>query len=194
MRRIWVASGAVVVLLGVGTWVALAAARGGSDSPAAATPQVTAGTTPWVSVSTSPSRTPSSPSSPATPPTEATTATAVPPTTAPTSSASPGSAGSAKAPATVVVTYTDVAPGSGDLEVGAYAAVVEPAGTCSLAATSGARVVTATIAATPDVNTTSCGGLTVQHGQLTSGTWQVRVTYDSPTSHGTSATATVSVP
>ncbi len=125
----------------------------------------------------------------ASPTTTPATPTTPPPTTPPAQSPAPS-------PTTVdvLVTYADAAPGSGDLEVGGYAAVVEVAGACTLEATSGAKTVTAVIPATPDVSTTSCGGLTVDHAQVAGRTWLVRVTYDSPTSHGTSEPTEVAVP
>jgi len=94
----------------------------------------------------------------------------------------------------VIVTYADAAPGTGDLEVGAYAAAVDTGGTCTLSATAGGKTVSASIPATPDVSTTSCGGLTVGHDKLGSGTWQVTVTYGSSTLAGTSAPVQVTLP
>lgn len=97
-------------------------------------------------------------------------------------------------PVDVVVTYSDWSTSDHVVEVGAYAAVVEESGSCTLKLTSGSKTVTSSIKALTDASTMSCGGLTVPGDKLSSGTWTAVVIYESATSAGTSAPVKVVVP
>jgi hypothetical protein len=121
------------------------------------------------------------------------------PGTAPTPTPDPGAEPvdpGAVAPTTadVTTTYAGWNDLSDAVEVGAYAAVVEADGICTLTLSGpgGERSVQA--AATPDVSTTACGALALPGDQLSSGTWQAVVTYGSPRSAGTSAPVEIEVP
>jgi hypothetical protein len=96
--------------------------------------------------------------------------------------------------ATVVVTYANWEPQTSAVEVGAYAAVVEDAGTCTLTLTQGATQKTETISALVDVSTMSCGGFAISGSQLSSGTWTAVVSYSSTLSSGQSSPVEVVVP
>jgi hypothetical protein len=94
----------------------------------------------------------------------------------------------------VVTTYAGWNDLSGAVEVGAYAAVVESGGVCTLTLTQGAGTVSVDGVATPDVSTTACGELVVGGDRLGPGTWDAVVRYTSPTSTGATAPLTVEVP
>ncbi len=80
------------------------------------------------------------------------------------------------------------------VEVGGYATVVEPVGTCSLRLTRGDKVVTHRHTATADATTVSCGGFSVPGGELTTGDWTAVLGYASSTSAGDAKPVTVRVP
>jgi len=96
--------------------------------------------------------------------------------------------------ATVLITYASWEDTSSSVEVGAYAALVEPAATCTLTLTQGSETRSQTIDALTDVSTMSCGGFEVARSELAPGTWTAVVTYGSATSAGTSAPVEVTVP
>lgn len=96
--------------------------------------------------------------------------------------------------ATVVITYADWEASTSSVEVGAYAALVDPAGSCTLTLTRDATTRVQTIDALADVSTMSCGGFQVGRADLTPGTWSAVVTYASSGSSGTSAPVEVVVP
>jgi hypothetical protein len=173
-----------VVILGLlgATAVALANVEP-SQEPTGATPSASATPSGSASATPVPSASPTSTSgaapAPDATPSELTSSAAPPP---------------ARQDASVIVTYADVVAETGAIEVGAYASVVEDAGTCTLVATRGSTTVQASRAAVADVSTMSCGGLTLPRSQTGSGTWSLTVAYDSATSSGTSAPVEVSVP
>ncbi|PFG32528.1 hypothetical protein [Sanguibacter antarcticus] len=94
----------------------------------------------------------------------------------------------------VVTTYASWAPETNGVEVGAYAATIESAGTCTLTLTSGSTVRTATLDALVDVSTMSCGGFLIPGAELSTGTWTAVVTYSSAASSGKSDPVEVVVP
>lgn len=190
MRPTTVIAWTVVVVCLLGGAAGLALSRRDLTSPAVASPSVpgtsTVSTSP--SAAASPTGTSAAPVAPATPNTSAPTTA---PTTAPaTSSPMPPR----KQDATVIITYADVVPDTGTIEVGAYASLVEEGGTCRLVATNGSATVETSRRAALDASTTSCGGLTLARARTGSGTWTLTVTYESSTSSGTSEPATVTVP
>jgi hypothetical protein len=80
-------------------------------------------------------------------------------------------------------------------QVRGYAAgVVEDGGTCTLTLSKGTEQVTAEIEALPDASTTACGSVDVRGDQLSPGTWQAVLGYDSATSSGSSAPVQIEVP
>lgn len=95
---------------------------------------------------------------------------------------------------TVVITYADWVPETSEVEVGAYAAVVEDGGTCTLTLTRAGTSATRTNDALTDVSTVSCGGFLIPGSELSTGTWSAVVTYASPSFSGTSSPVEVSVP
>lgn len=95
---------------------------------------------------------------------------------------------------TVVITYADWVPETSEVEVGAYAAVVEEGGTCTLTLTGAGASATRTNDALTDVSTVSCGGFLIPGSELSTGTWSAVVTYASPSFSGTSSPVEVSVP
>jgi hypothetical protein len=107
----------------------------------------------------------------------------------------------AEAPATgsgvpVIVTYSGWEDTSAAIEVGAYiSGVIEDGGTCTLTLHRDGAEVTASAAGMADASSTTCGrGLTVPGAELSPGTWEAVVSYESPTSSGTSDDVEVEVP
>jgi hypothetical protein len=94
----------------------------------------------------------------------------------------------------VVITYAGWAPDGTGVEVSAYAAAVEGAGTCTLTLTKGTAARSQTIDALVDVSTMSCGGFLIPAGQVPTGTWTAVVAYSSATSTGQSNPIEVVVP
>ena len=94
----------------------------------------------------------------------------------------------------VVTTFAGWNATSGAVEVGGYAAIVEPVGVCALRLTLGTKVVTQNHPATADATTVACGGFTVPKGELAAGQWQAVLAYSSSTSAGESAAVMVKVP
>jgi hypothetical protein len=80
------------------------------------------------------------------------------------------------------------------VEVGGYALVVEPVGTCTLQLTKGDQVVTRKQPASADASTVACGGLSVPGSALTAGQWEAVLAYASPRSIGQAPAMTVRVP
>ncbi|WP_456789389.1 hypothetical protein [Cellulomonas sp. P5_C5] len=125
------------------------------------------------------------------------------PTTAPTDDAPPASpepTSAAPAPddltkVSVTIAYAGWVTDAARVEVGAYVdGVIEGTGTCTLTLTRSGREVTTTVPAVADASSTSCGAVTVDGAQLSSGTWSAVVDYGSPTSVGSSAPTEVVVP
>lgn len=88
--------------------------------------------------------------------------------------------------ATVVLTrWNETLP----LEVGGYVqGVTEESGTCILHARQANRDLWSQGPGTPGPSDTDCGeGLQLNDGQLTSGTWQIRLEYSSTRFHGDSS-------
>lgn len=94
----------------------------------------------------------------------------------------------------VELSYLAWNPESRAVEASGYAAVYEDGGTCRLVLTKAGTSVSAESAALPDVQTTSCGGLSVPGNDVSSGTWLAVLEYTSPTSAGSSAPREVIVP
>lgn len=94
----------------------------------------------------------------------------------------------------VFVTNTLWVPETSTLEVGAYAAATGEEGVCTLLLTLGAETLTATAQTVPDLQTTSCGNLSVVEAGITPGTWTIQVEYASPSYKGTSEASEVVIP
>jgi len=72
--------------------------------------------------------------------------------------------------------------------------ISEEGGTCTAVATKGSKKATVTQAAEYNVNRVECGGLRFDRADLSSGSWNVTVSYLSKKFSGTSASTTVKVP
>ncbi|OIQ93355.1 hypothetical protein GALL_246850 [mine drainage metagenome] len=188
--RIVIAATSAVALVALGFYIVrfgpLAPAPSSTPGPVgtvqAATPAVVEPTSP----SSSAAAVPSAPTSSTRPP-----APVSPSASAPTGVPSPSPG---RHPIDVVLTYVDWSASTGVVEAGAYAAVVENAGLCTLTLTSGGSSVTTSVAALTNASTMSCGGLTVPRDRLASGSWTAVIKYESATSVGSSAPAKVVVP
>ncbi|WP_159797901.1 hypothetical protein [Puerhibacterium puerhi] len=116
------------------------------------------------------------------------------PSATPSDEVVPSPASPSPAGADVELSYLAWNAGPSDVEASGYAAVYEEGGTCTLVLTKGGTTVSAAVDGTSDVTTTSCGGLAIPHDQLSSGTWQAVLRYESPTTTGTSKPREVVVP
>ncbi|MDH2443084.1 hypothetical protein QDR37_03895 [Amnibacterium sp. CER49] len=124
------------------------------------------------------------------------------PTPAPTASTPGDSPAPTPVPSTVT-SRTSVTPfvtaAAWDAHAGALTAsalvseIVEQGGTCTLTATQGSTVRTATSTAVAASSYTACPEMSIPGAQLSNGTWTVRVTYSSSAAVGTSAVKTVQV-
>jgi hypothetical protein len=94
----------------------------------------------------------------------------------------------------VVTTFAGWNATSSAVEVGGYAIVVEPVGTCTLQLTKGDQVVTRKQPASADATTVACGGFSVPGSALTAGQWEAVLAYASPRSTGQAPAMTVKVP
>ena len=181
----------VIVLAGGATaWATGWGPFAGDDDPGRAFATATAQST-----ATAGTPTPGAGTSDAPSPNEATTDPAPTASTESTESAGPSPApSSALTPATVVITYASWADETSAVEAGAYAAVVDDVGECTLTLTKGSATRTVTVDATLDVSTTSCGRFLIPGADLATGTWTAVVTYVSSTSAGQSDPVEVVVP
>lgn len=172
-------------LLLAGVVLVVVASCSSPDPRPSATPNGAAAST------SSPSATPTSGPSASSPST---------PSTSAPSSTSPAPAGPSQVPApkprqvNVMTTFAGWNATSGAVEVGGYANVVEPVGTCTLRLTHGDQVVTRKHIASADATTVACGGFSVPGSALTAGAWQAVLAYSSSTSTGEAAAVTVKVP
>jgi len=192
-RTLLVISLAVVLLLGIAVGVAAAAGWGPFADDAPDPAPTTSGPTASPTGEPTPTETETDPA-PATPaPGETSGPTAGPtvePTSEPTDAAPP--AGTDRA--TVVITYAGWEDSTSSVEVGAYAALLDSAGQCTLTLTQTGTTRTQTIDALVDVSTMSCGGFQIGRGDLAPGTWTAVVAYESAASSGTSEPVEVVVP
>ena len=167
------------------SWGPFAASPAPSQGPTASTPpSPEPAPTPTATATTS-APTTVEPDEPTDEPTD------VPTTAHPSPTPSPAVTLSA---ATVVITYASWAPETTAVEVGAYAAVVEGAGSCTLTLRKGEVVRSQTLDALEDVSTTSCGGFLIPGSDLSTGTWSAVVSYTSAQSAGQSNPVEVTVP
>jgi hypothetical protein len=89
----------------------------------------------------------------------------------------------------VVITYLSKTEARG------YATgVFEDGGTCTLTLTKGSAKVTGISTGIMDVNKTTCGPISIDQSQLTSGNWTAILSYSSSTGSGSSESQTLSVP
>jgi len=107
--------------------------------------------------------------------------------------APPTTRGPALKPVHVVTTFASWNATSRAVEVGGYASVVEPAGTCTLRLKHGDQVETRQQGASADATTVACGGFSIPGSALTAGKWQVVLAYASSTSTGQAPVVTVEV-
>ncbi len=141
-----------------------------------------------------PSAKPSTPVGSTSPPTASATPSS---SSSPTISTAPTSAGPSQKPkltrVDVTTTFAAWSATSGAVEVGGYATVVEPAGTCTLRLIHGAQFVKLEHAASVDATTVACG-FSVPRKTLTAGQWQAVLAYTSSRSTGEAAAVSVKVP
>jgi hypothetical protein len=92
-----------------------------------------------------------------------------------------------------IITYADQA--DGNVEVGAFLSeIYENGGTCTLTATRGTNKLTAQSLAAKDATTTNCRVMSIPLSSFTvKGTWTLTVSYDSPTSSGTSSPKDITI-
>jgi hypothetical protein len=160
-----------------------------SPSPQApASARASTGSTSTPSASTAPTRSADTPASTV-------------PSAAPAAPAAPATAkGPSNVPASeparvdVVTTFAGWNTTSRAVEVGGYAAVVEPVGTCTLRLIQADKVVTRKNIASADATTVACGGFSVPGSELNAGQWQAVLAYASSTSAGEAVAVTVKVP
>ena len=95
----------------------------------------------------------------------------------------------------VVLSFVGWDEDTASVQVGGYVTpVVEDGGTCTVDLTRGDVTVEASGPALADATTTVCGGLAVPGNQLSAGTWQAVLRYESAQTAGTSEPLTVEVP
>jgi hypothetical protein len=94
----------------------------------------------------------------------------------------------------VVTTFAGWNGLSHAVEVGGYAAVVEPVGTCTLRLSHADKVVTRKHTASTDATTVACGGFSIPRSELSAGDWTAVLSYRSPMSAGEAAAVSVKVP
>ncbi|MEP7762931.1 hypothetical protein [Sanguibacter sp. 25GB23B1] len=75
-----------------------------------------------------------------------------------------------------------------------YADVVDAQGTCTLTLERNGVTVAVDRAALADARTTSCGELSINDPQLTSGTWDAKLSFSSPIHSGVSTLVEIVVP
>lgn len=125
------------------------------------------------------------------------TTPAPPPSVSPSVAPSPASSAPPAASLTTVGVLTTFAgwnSSTSSVDVGGYADAVESDGMCTLTLSRASANVVRSQAATVDASTTSCGGFTVAAKDLSSGTWDARLTYSSPRSTGSAAPVSIEVP
>lgn len=141
-----------------------------------------------------------SPTTRSTPSTSSPSPTEPSPRESPKSSTTPAPKAPSKAPAPklkrvdVLTTFAGWNAAAGAVEVGGYAAVVEPVGACTLKLVQGDKVVTRKRTSSTDATTAACGGFSVPGSELAAGTWQAILGYTSSTSVGEAASVAVKVP
>lgn len=96
-------------------------------------------------------------------------------------------------PQTVTPVITSAGPEDGKVVVAAYIpGIFEEGGTCKLEATKDGLTVAATSEAFANVSTTNCAPFRLERSQFaSSGTWSVRVSYQSESATGVSANQTL---
>lgn len=99
------------------------------------------------------------------------------------------SSGNQAPKANVVITYLSTTEARGYVTN-----VLEDGGTCTITLTKGSAKVTASSTGIMDVNKTTCGPMSIDQSQLSSGDWTAVLSYSSSKATGSSAAQTLSVP
>jgi cytoskeletal protein RodZ len=181
-RRTLIVSASLLIAV-VAAFVAWSWSSPNPQAPASA--RASTGGTSTPSASTAPTPSANTPSS--------TVPSAVP--AAPPTPKGPSTVSASKpARVDVVTTFAGWNATSRAVEVGGYAAVVEPVGTCTLRLIHADKVVTRKNIATADATTVACGGFSVPGSALNAGQWQAVLAYTSSKSAGEAAAVTVKVP
>lgn len=172
---------ALAAHLGIAIFVVTVSACGSSPDPVASATASPTGSTSSPSASTAPA-----PSTSLPPPTE--------PSASPSTTPAPKGTNKALTPVDTVTTFAGWNATSRAVEIGGYATVVEPVGTCTLRLIRGDQVVIRKRPASPDATTVACGGLSVPRSELTPGAWKAVLSYTSSRSTGEAPAVTVQVP
>jgi len=108
-------------------------------------------------------------------------------------SQSESSSSTAKKPATVSVSFADIV--DGNLEIRAStASAIEGTGECTATVSKpDSQSITKKVSAFIDASSTICNPIYISTSQLSTGTWNVNVTYSSPTYEGSSDSMQVEV-
>lgn len=116
-------------------------------------------------------------------------------TTAPGSTTAPGpkKPASKKKATTPVIAFAGMSDDGKNLEINAYAPVLEMDGKCSATVTGKKTVTSEKVQAEADASTTWCDTISIPTTKVTPGTWTVRVTYESGKTSGTSEAVKVRV-
>lgn len=133
------------------------------------------------------------------PPAQTTDPAAGPTATASEPPASPSTTPAAPPPdarkrTSLVVTSLAWNAGTNAVEASAFVLVVESDGKCALTLTLGSTTVTAHSIGYPDASSTSCDLLSIPRAQLSPGTWQAALDYESSSSVATNSPLTIEVP
>ncbi|MEA9984425.1 hypothetical protein [Subtercola sp. RTI3] len=178
---VWLIVGVVVIAGLAVTAVLLFGSRSSGDVSATGTPSATPTSSPTPTGTVGPTATAT--------PTATPTATSTP-TATPTATATPA--------VKAVVPFVSSAgwdAGAGAITVSAFVPqIIESDGTCTITATKGSLTASQSFSARASATTTDCGSASLASPTLVSGSWNVVVTYASPTSAGTSASTEVAIP
>lgn len=79
------------------------------------------------------------------------------------------------------IIITDVAQYGNQIEVRAYATEISSSGSCKITATKDNKVVSRTVRALPNANTSSCQTVDIPVADFTSGLWSIKIDYSSNT-------------
>lgn len=192
-RRTWIVSGSLLIVA-VGAFLAWSSSSAGPQASASASGSAESTSTPGPSTATTPSVSTATARGTST----ATTPNPSTPAPVPTRTPAPGGHGTVPPPVLarveVVTTFAGWNATSRAVQVGGYAAVVEPVGTCTLRLLQGDKVITHRHPATADATTVACGGFSVPGSELKAGKWQAVLTYASSRSAGEAPAVTVRVP
>ena len=95
-----------------------------------------------------------------------------------------------KRPVGVGIAFADF--DNGNLEIRAFTnSIIEGTGTCTATVTKGSEVISEKAEAFVDASSSQCRPILIDEDRLSSGTWEIKVTFSSPDAERTSQTITV---